>query len=160
MSDLKAKIIEKMKTHTLASFATVTEERKPWTRYVVISADEEMNIWFATFKGSRKVSQIATNPEVHLTLGVGDMQEAVDLAGDGAARAGGARRDDDVVHHRLGLGLDLRAERIDVSTTVGSAIGRSGAVQRGVAAVELLARRTEPVTPWRVPEVPLQVGLS
>ena len=77
MSDLKDKILEKMKTHTLASFATVTEERKPWTRYVVISADEKLNIWFATFKGSRKVSQIAVNPEVHLTLGVGDMQEAV-----------------------------------------------------------------------------------
>ena len=77
MSDLKAKILEKMKTHTLASFATVTDERKPWTRYVVISADDQMNIWFATFKGSRKVNQIAANSEVHLTLGVEDMQKAV-----------------------------------------------------------------------------------
>ena len=77
MSDLKAKILEKMKTHTLASFATLTDRRKPWTRYVVVSADDQMNIWFATFKGSRKVRQIADNPEVHLTLGVGDMQNAV-----------------------------------------------------------------------------------
>ena len=77
MSDLKVKILEKMKAHTLASFATVTNDTKPWTRYVVINADEQMNIWFATFKGSRKVNQIATNPEVHLTLGVGDMQRAV-----------------------------------------------------------------------------------
>jgi hypothetical protein len=29
MSDLKAKILGKMKTHTLASFATVTDEHKP-----------------------------------------------------------------------------------------------------------------------------------
>ena len=77
MSDLKAKILEKMKTHTLASFATVTDARKPWTRYVVISADDQMNIWFATFKGSRKVSQITDNPEVHLTLGVDNLQNAV-----------------------------------------------------------------------------------
>jgi general stress protein 26 len=77
MSDLKEKILEKMKTHTLASFATVTEAHKPWTRYVVVSADDQMNIWFATFKGSRKVSQIADNPEVHLTLGVDDLQDAI-----------------------------------------------------------------------------------
>ena len=77
MSDLKAKILEKMKTHTLAAFATVTDERKPWTRYVVVRSDDQMNIWFATFKGSRKVSQVVDNPEVHLTLGVGDMQNAV-----------------------------------------------------------------------------------
>ncbi len=76
MSDLKARIFEKMKTHTLASFATVTDDGKPWTRYVVVSADEQMNIWFATFKGSRKVNQITDNPEVHLTLGVEDMQNA------------------------------------------------------------------------------------
>ena len=77
MSDLKAKILEKMKEHTLASFATLTEDAKPWTRYVVINADDQMNIWFATFKGSRKVRQIGDNPEVHLTLGVGDMTHAV-----------------------------------------------------------------------------------
>ena len=39
MSDLKSKILEKMKTHTLASFATVTDARKPWTRYVVIRSN-------------------------------------------------------------------------------------------------------------------------
>ena len=62
MSDLKAKILEKMKAHTLASFATVTDERKPWTRYVVIAADDQMNIWFATFKGSRKMNK--QNPDI------------------------------------------------------------------------------------------------
>ena len=66
-----------MKDYTLASFATVTPDNLPWTRYVVVKADGQMNIWFATFKESRKVKQIAHNPEVHLVLGVTDMSTAV-----------------------------------------------------------------------------------
>jgi len=77
MSDLKEKILEKMKNHTLAALATIAEDGKPWTRYVVVKADDQLNIWFATFKNSRKTSQIAKNPEVHLTLGVSDPQTAV-----------------------------------------------------------------------------------
>ena len=77
MSELKEKIFEKMKEHTLASFATVTEDGKPWTRYVIIKADNQLNIWFATFLNSRKTIQIAKNPEVHLVLGVSDPQTAV-----------------------------------------------------------------------------------
>jgi general stress protein 26 len=76
MSGIKEKIIEKMKEHTLASLATITEDNKPWARYVIITADEQMNIWFATFEGSRKTRQIAGNPEVHLTLGVTEVQTA------------------------------------------------------------------------------------
>ena len=76
MSELKAKIVEKMNTPTLASFATVTTEGKPWTRYVVVKGDEELNIWFATFKGSRKVEQISKDNEIHLLLGVEDMLRA------------------------------------------------------------------------------------
>ena len=77
MSALKDKILEKMKEHSLASLATITEDGKPWTRYVVVKADEELNIWFATFLNSRKTLQIAQNSEVHLTLGVNDPQAAV-----------------------------------------------------------------------------------
>ena len=77
MSDLKAKILEKMNDYTLASFATITGDGKPWNRYVVVKADEQMNIWFATFNGSRKTQHIAANDEVHLVLGVEDMQKAV-----------------------------------------------------------------------------------
>ena len=77
MSELKEKIFEKMKEHTLASFATVTEDGKPWTRYVIVKADNQLNIWFATFLNSRKTIQIAKNPEVHLVLGVSDPQTAV-----------------------------------------------------------------------------------
>ena len=76
MNDLKEKILDKMKELTLASFATVTEEGKPWVRYVVVKTDEDMNIWFATFKTSRKVRQISANPEVHFVLGVTDLPAA------------------------------------------------------------------------------------
>ena len=53
MNGLKEKILAKMTGLTLASFATVTESNKPWNRYVVVKADERMDIWFATFKKSR-----------------------------------------------------------------------------------------------------------
>ena len=77
MSKIREKIQATMKDYTLASFATVTPDNQPWTRYVVVKADDQMNIWFATFKESRKVNQIAHNPEVHLVLGVTDMSTAV-----------------------------------------------------------------------------------
>ena len=76
MTDLKQKIIAKMKQPALASFATVTDNNKPWTRYVVVLADDELNIWFATRRASRKTVHIAHNPEVHLTLGVTTMETA------------------------------------------------------------------------------------
>jgi len=77
MSDLSKKILQKMNEHVLASFATITEDGKPWTRYVVVKADDQLNIWFATFKNSRKIRQIVNNPQVHLVLGVTDPQTAV-----------------------------------------------------------------------------------
>ena len=76
MDDLKRKILDKMKELTLASFATLTEDGKPWVRYVVVKADENLNIWFATFKSSRKAGQISANPDVHLVLGVSDLPTA------------------------------------------------------------------------------------
>jgi general stress protein 26 len=77
MNGLKEKILAKMTGLTLASFATTTEDNKPWNRYVVVKADENMDIWFATFKKSRKIKHIALNPEVHITLGVTEPQSAV-----------------------------------------------------------------------------------
>ena len=76
MDELHKKILEKMRELTLASFATTTRDGKPWVRYVVVKADENMNIWFATFKSSRKVDQISANPDVHLLLGVTDLPTA------------------------------------------------------------------------------------
>ena len=76
MDELKKKILDKMSELTLASFATVTPDGKPWVRYVVVKADENLDMWFATFKTSRKIDQIAANPDVHLVLGVTDLTSA------------------------------------------------------------------------------------
>lgn len=77
MTDLKDRIWTLMKDYTLASLATITKSGKPWSRYVVVRADQDFTIWSATFKNSRKVDQISSNPEVHLNLGVSDPKQAV-----------------------------------------------------------------------------------
>ena len=76
MSKLKQKILEKVKCPTLSALSTVTEDGKPWVRYVVPFADENLIFWLATFINSRKVAQIKKNPEVHLTTGVIDPEKA------------------------------------------------------------------------------------
>jgi len=76
MSELKKKILAKMDRPTLCALATITEDGKPWVRYVTPMADEDLNIWMATFIISRKVGQIRKNPEVHLTVGVTDIATA------------------------------------------------------------------------------------
>lgn len=74
--ELKKKILAKLDRPTLSVLATITEDGKPWVRYVTPMADEELNIWMATFVNSRKVAQIRRNPEIHLTTGVTDMTTA------------------------------------------------------------------------------------
>ena len=76
MSELKKKILAKIDRPTLSALATITEDGKPWVRYITPMADENLNIWMATFAHSRKVGQIAKNPEVHLTVGVTTMETA------------------------------------------------------------------------------------
>ncbi|MHC4511240.1 MAG: pyridoxamine 5'-phosphate oxidase family protein [Planctomycetota bacterium] len=76
MSDLKKKIRDKMNTPQLWALATITEDGKPWVRYVTPIMDENMIIWVGTFAASRKVGHIEKNPEVHLTVGVTSMETA------------------------------------------------------------------------------------
>ena len=75
MSELRKKIHEILKNPQLASFATVTEEGKPWVRYVIAVTSENLIINFATFINARKVAQINNNPEVHLTCGNTNLNE-------------------------------------------------------------------------------------
>lgn len=70
MSTLKEKILAKVKGPTLSALATMTEDGKPWVRYVTPFVDKNLTFWMATFIHSRKVAQIRKNPEVHLTVGV------------------------------------------------------------------------------------------
>lgn len=72
MADLKEKILEIIRQPHLAAFATVTADGRPWVRYVMPFADEDLTVRFSTFVSARKVAQIRNNPEVHLTCGVTD----------------------------------------------------------------------------------------
>jgi len=70
MSDLKERILSMVRQPQLAGLATVTGEGKPWVRYVMAAASEDLTLRCATFVSARKVKQIEANPEVHLTCGV------------------------------------------------------------------------------------------
>jgi general stress protein 26 len=76
MSNLKQKILAKIKGPTLSALATITEDGRPWVRYVTPVADKNLTFWMATFINSRKVAQIRKNPEVHLTIGVSTPETA------------------------------------------------------------------------------------
>jgi general stress protein 26 len=70
MATLKDHILEIISKPQLASLATVTEDGRPWVRYVMATGDKDLNLRFASFLTSRKVEQMKKNPEVHLTCGV------------------------------------------------------------------------------------------
>ena len=72
----KRPILAKISEPVLSALATITEDGKPWVRYVTPWADENLILWVATFVNSRKVSQIRKNPDVHLTTGVTNPESA------------------------------------------------------------------------------------
>lgn len=72
MSDVKPKALDMLQQLQMVSLATVTEDGKPWTRYVMCKGAEDMSLRIATFIGARKVKQIEKNPEVHITCGITD----------------------------------------------------------------------------------------
>ena len=71
MSTLKEQIAAIITPLQLSSLATIADG-KPWVRYVMTTGGDDLKVRLATYAGSRKVAQIAANPEVHLTLGVND----------------------------------------------------------------------------------------
>ena len=76
MSDLKQRIFDAAKELQLVNVATITEDGKPWVRYVMGKADEELLFRFCTSKETRKVAQIRKNHNVHICLGVSDLETA------------------------------------------------------------------------------------
>jgi len=72
MSTLKEQIAAIITPLQLSSVATIAEGGKPWVRYVMTTGSDDLSVRFATYARSRKVMQIAANPEVHVTLGVND----------------------------------------------------------------------------------------
>ncbi len=75
MPDLKSRIHKVLGPPQLSEFATVTLDAKPWVRYVMTVADDNLAVRFASFKSARKVKQIQMNPEVHITCGAADLSE-------------------------------------------------------------------------------------
>ena len=72
MEEIRNKIMSVFRQPFVASLATVTEDGKPWSRYVMGVGSDDMTIRFSTFISSRKVKQIENNPEVHMNCGVLD----------------------------------------------------------------------------------------
>ena len=89
MNELKDQIQQILQHPQLASLATVTEDGKPWTRYVMIITDKDMTLRCATFIQARKVAQIQKQPEVHLTCGCSnpmDMKPYLQIQGRAALK--------------------------------------------------------------------------
>ncbi len=85
MSNINDKIKAVVQSHQLASLATITEDGKPWTRYVMVTGKDDLKISIATAIKSRKIGQIQKNPAVHLNFGVTSIQSAecyVQVEGD------------------------------------------------------------------------------
>lgn len=76
MSDLKQRIFDTARELQLMNFATLKDDGKPWVRYVMGKVDKELNFRFCTHRETRKVAQIRRNPNVHISLGVTDLETA------------------------------------------------------------------------------------
>jgi len=71
MSDTKQRILPTLQRTEpfLCHLATLTEDGRPWVRTMRGVMDDELVIRCPTFAGTKKIAQIQTNPEVHLTCG-------------------------------------------------------------------------------------------
>lgn len=73
MSDLKQRIYTLAKEPQLLSLATITEDGKPWVRYVVGQADQELALRFCTSLCSDKIRHMRRDPNVHVAMGAKDI---------------------------------------------------------------------------------------
>lgn len=72
-TQLKQRIIDVIVKNPLASVATV-EGDQPWVRYMAVEHDQNLICYTTTFVGSRKITQIKKNNNVHIIMG-GDPQD-------------------------------------------------------------------------------------
>lgn len=75
MNNTFQKIKDILNVPQLGSLATISKDGKPWVRYIQISADQNLNLSFATCLSSRKIEHINKSSEVHITIGVQNMSE-------------------------------------------------------------------------------------
>ena len=78
MENVKQRVLEILKVGEMfiAALATITEDGKPWVRYVSPKIADDLTLRIATSARSHKVAQIKANPEVHLTCGITDPRTA------------------------------------------------------------------------------------
>jgi general stress protein 26 len=96
MSDLKQRIFNLAKEPQLLCLATITEDGKPWVRYMVGQADEELSIRFCTALCSDKIRHMRRNPNVHVTMGAKDImttKEWLQIEGTAEISTAKAERD-------------------------------------------------------------------
>jgi general stress protein 26 len=72
MTELTDRIKKVVQGTNLAGLSTITTDGKPWVRYVMIEASDDFTFRCSTPLSGRKVAQIASNPEAHLTCGIKD----------------------------------------------------------------------------------------
>lgn len=73
MSDLQQRIFELAREPQLLNLATITEDGKPWVRYMVGQADHDLSIRFCTSLDSDKIRHMRHNPNVHVSMGAKDV---------------------------------------------------------------------------------------
>ena len=78
MAHVKQRVLEILKSGQMfvASLATVTQDGRPWVRYVSPKIADDLTLRIAASAHSNKVAQTKTNPEVHLTCGITDPRTA------------------------------------------------------------------------------------
>lgn len=74
MDELKSRIYALLKDKQLMPVATLTEDDKPWVRYVVGVGSEDLTVRFVTSLQTRKIAHIRRNPDVHMAFGASSME--------------------------------------------------------------------------------------
>jgi len=75
MDKLEETILAAVKAPQLMALATVTEDGRPWVRYVMGFGTDDFSIRFVTSLQTRKVAHIRDNPEVHIACGAFSLEE-------------------------------------------------------------------------------------
>ena len=65
---LKDKIIKVINEYPIGSVATI-KDGKPWVRYMAMKVESDLTLYTSAFAPSRKISQIKTNNNVHVSFG-------------------------------------------------------------------------------------------
>lgn len=77
----------------LMSVATLTEDGRPWVRYVAGRMRQDMSLRFSAHLSSRKIAQLRRNPAVHVTLGATSFAAERWLQVEGMARISTSEED-------------------------------------------------------------------